>query len=181
MALASVSSWQDDWQNNVPNVSDDSWQANLANFVADHVTSLLTSNGLFKAVGQPALTFTFAKATFQSNLGTGTADELVAAFQAAWAASTYVVPVGSFIGTDTPATKFSVVASCIPDAASLVLAAAKIAQVIGIPVASADDGYKSQFPVKLREAFLLITITTTGTNSVAPTPSTLTDTARALQ
>ena len=178
MVLADAAAWQTAWAT-VPAVKNDSWKANLANKVDSLVTGLLTTNGLFKAPGQPALTFTFAKSTFQGALTDNKPATLANAFETAILASTYVVPINSFIGTDTPATKFSAVASCVVDPASVALAKAKFLEIVGLePVKAAN---KSQFPVKLRDAFLLLTVTTTGTNSVAPTPSPLTDPGRALQ
>ena len=178
MVLANAAAWQTAWAT-VPNVADTSWKANLANKVDSLVTNLLTTNGLFKAPATPALTFTFAKSTFQSALTDNKPATLANAFEAAILASTYVVPINSFIETDTPATKFSVVESCEVDPASVSLAKAKFLEIVGLTPGSAAN--QSQFPVKLREAFLLLTVTTTGTDSVISAPSPLTDAGRALQ
>ena len=179
MVLANAAAWQTAWAT-IPNVGDTSWKANLADFVDSLVTNLLTTNGLFKAPSTPALTFTFAKSTFQSALTDNKPATLANAFEDAILASTYLVPINSFIGTDTPATKFSVVESCVVDPASVALAKAKFLEITGLsPDVSAAN--QSQFPVKLREAFLLLTVTTTGTDSVISAPSPLTDAGRALQ
>lgn len=178
MALGSETDWIEAFANGLPNVGDDSWKANLANTIDELVTNLLSSPGLLNSSGQPAAVFTFGKAAFQSGLSGNTAAAISSAIQAGLTASTAVVAPGAYIGTDTPATKFSVVASSIITPASIALAVAKILEIEGQP--NADDPLDSAVPPIFREAFLLLKLTTTGTNSVAPTPSPLTDAERAM-
>ncbi len=178
MALGPEQDWIDAFAG-MPVVADASWKGNLANVIDSLVTNKLSSPGLLGPTGQPAAVFTFGKAAFQGALGTPDPAGLASALAAGLAASTAVVAPGSYIGTDTPATKFSVVASSLIDPASQSAAAAKIASDVGGKPA-VDDPNDSQVPGVFRAAFLLLKLTTSGTNSVAPTPAPLTDPLRAM-
>lgn len=178
MAIGSIADWRTAFAA-MPKVSDDSWKGNLANTVDGLVTSKLSSPGLLNPSGQPAAVFTFAKSTFQSALSDALPATLQSALAAALSASSIVVPVGSYIGSPgNPATTFSAVASAVLDPPSISAASAKLLELLNqTPVGDPD---LAPGPATFREAFLLLTMTTTGTNSVTPTPGPLTDAARAM-
>jgi hypothetical protein len=177
MALGSETDWKEAFAD-MPTVGDTSWKGNLANVIDSLVTNKLSSPGLLGPTGQPAAVFTFGKSAFQGALSNANAANLSAAIQAGITASTVTVAPGSYVGTDTPATKFSAVTTAALDVPSIALASAKVLEVAGkTPQADALD---SEVPGIFRQAFLLLTLTTSGLNSVAPTPATLIDAARAM-
>jgi hypothetical protein len=178
MALDSENDWIEAFAEDLPNVGNDAWKANLANLIDGLVTNKLSSPGLINSSGEPSAVFTFGKSAFQSALSNNTPAVISAAMQAGLTASTAVVEAGSYIVVDSPATKFSSIVSSIISPASIALAAAKILEIGGVP--NADDPLDSAVPPIFREAFLLLKLTTTGLNSVAPTPATLVDTERAM-
>lgn len=178
----------------LPKVSDSSWAANFAAFVADRISPIGAADGkgietdptiLTLASPPPlGLIFTFPQATFATSLQvlTPTEDPVagIAGFADAWAnsMSTIVFPatlnvlMGAFVPPSTPATLFSSITAVTIDPASLIAAKAKISELASsTPVADANN---SDFPVKFREAFLLLTITVVGLNSIVPTPTPLT-------
>lgn len=179
MAIGNDNAWRTAFAD-MPVVSDSSWKGNLANTLGDLVDGLLSSPGLFNPSAQPAAVFTFGRAAFQSALSGNTAAVISSAFNAGLTASTVVVATGSYVGSLTPATTFSVVATAILDPASVALAVAEILTIEGkTPVA---DPMQSAVPPVFRSAFLKLTMTTTGTNSVVPPagPNPLTDAARSM-
>lgn len=183
MAVDALSTWQTTFAA-LPKTKDTSWAANFATWADDRVTSKLTQDS---GIQGPGLTFTFNKAIFQTALLLllpvpdallgikGFAD----AWQTAMASSVAITAVGSSVGAPSPATTWSVVASTTIDPASIVLGHTKILELVNSPKVA--DALESEFPIKFREAFLLLTISTLGTNSVAPTPGPLNDLARAVQ
>lgn len=164
----------------LPQVGDDSWKANLANYLGDELDGLLNLQTYVTGGGFPV--FTFDRATFQSNLtdgvGTGVAG-MQAAFTAAIATSTWVIAIGTKFGVGTPAETFSTPGVAVPDPAGISAGAAKIGELAS--AAPTSDPDESEFPLKLREAFLLLTYTVTGTNSVAPTPGPISDPLRGVE
>ena len=168
----------------LPKVGDSSWAANFALWVDERVTAKMSLPG----IGGPGFTFTFNKSVFQSALESlapaGDQATAIAAFADAWesatTASVAITLVGSYIEPATPATTWSIVASTVIDPPSIVIGKAKINELATAPAVS--DPNDSEFPVKFREAFLSLTITTTGTNSVSPPagPNPLTDAARSV-
>jgi hypothetical protein len=176
MAIAPLATWRSTFAN-LPLVTDTSWQANIANWVNDNISGAnkLALNGM---VGT-GLTFTFNKASFQSGLASANNIAGFAnALSTALTSSLAVVAVGSSILPTTPATTFSVVASTIVDPASITAANAKILELNSAQ--AVQNAYDSDFPLRFREAILLLKITTSGTNSVAPTPAPLVDPLRAV-
>ncbi|TDI74593.1 MAG: hypothetical protein E2O82_03680 [Betaproteobacteria bacterium] len=174
MTMPSLSAWIDDYVE-IPLTSGPEWKTTLADFIGDLVDDMTLSTY------NPAPSFTFDRSTFANNLsdapGTGVTS-LANAFSAAILTSTMNVAAGTYIGVSTPATTFSVVSSVVPDPASIGAGAAEIAELVSSPKTS--NAAESEFPVKLREAFLLLTYTVSGTNSVSPTPAPLVDAARSV-
>ncbi len=166
MALQASNLWQTAWKDECPPVPDASWKQNLANFIDARVTNKLSTSALFSAPGTGAMTFTFGKSAFLGALSDSKPASLASAVEAGILASTVVVAPGAFIGSDAPATKFSVVTVAIVAPASAALAKAKVLSVMGLPPTQNAD--QSQFPVILREAFLLLKISTTGLDSTPP-------------
>ena len=176
MTISPLQTWRDQYEL-LELVSDDSWKQNLADYLGD-----LLDNAFTLSTYTPAPIFTFDRTTFASLLDSGVDQgiaSLKAAFQSAIQSSTMFVSVGSYIGSSTPATTYSVVASVVPDPPSILAGQNKIQELEFAQATS--DPQLSEFPEKLRDAFLLVTYTVTGTNSVAPTPSPLTDTGRSVE
>jgi hypothetical protein len=182
MTIEALSVWKDEWEN-LPKVADDTWKQNLADYISARLDGLLWFQTYEPAPGH--FDFGFLQAPFISALaGVDFSNpigiqQIAAGMAAAITASTDLVAVGSSIGpAGNPATTYSAVTSTVFDSASITLMQNKILTIDPTPVASAQD---SDFPVKLREGVLLLTATISGTNSVAPTPSALTDPARGVE
>jgi len=173
------------WQSTfaaLPKVANNSWAGNFASWVDSRVTNKMGLNGM----GGAGLSFTFNKTVFEAQLitltPTGNALAGITAFADAWEtailASVAVVAAGSYIGSPSPSTTWSVVNTTTIDPPSILAAKNKIKELVSAPpTANALD---SEFPIKFREAFLLLTITTSGLDSDSP-PKSLVDTARATQ
>ena len=181
MAIDPLATWQSTFAA-LPLVADDSWKANVSDWLDARIAGLAL-NG----IGGPGLAFTFAKSSFQSALdpvdpalGNG-AVVLAAAFETSVLGSSYATGTGSYIGSATPTTTWSVVNSTIVDAVSVAAGKAKVLELLSAPIV--DAAIDSDFPVKMREAFLLLTISTSGLNSVVPPagPNPLNDPFRAVQ
>lgn len=168
MALSAANVWQTDWAEQCKPVKNDTWKKNLANFIMAQVSHKLTTEGLLASGGAGGMTFTFGKEAFQGALADNKAETLASAFEAGILASTVLVAVGSFVGTQAPASTFSVITTSVINPASLIAAKAKVLEVMGLPPKEAAN--QSQFPLKLREAFLLLKIDTVGLDST-PTPA----------
>jgi hypothetical protein len=181
MAIDSLAVWQSTFEA-LPKQAD--WTQNFVDWVDDRVTSKMELPGLFHASGTP-FTFTFTKATMKTALDalTTTDDQAqaISDFADAWGdavtASVAVVIPLTYIGTDTPTTKWSVVTTTLIDPASITAGKAVINTLASEPPAAT-----SKFPEKFRDAFLSLTVTTTGLDST-PTPAgplPLVDPARAV-
>lgn len=182
MAVDILTKWQTELDL-LPKVSDTSWTLNFANWAKKRVSAADAVDGIGLFPSAAALvptgyTFTFNVSTFQAQLVllgiAPTALAGITAFAAAWEtailASTVVVGPGTFAPPSTPATLFSVVTTTVIDPPSIALAKAKIIELASEPP---PTGQPSKFPEKFRDAFKLLTITVSGTNSVAPTPAPL--------
>ncbi len=179
MAMEVLATWQDEYAD-LPSASTAlAGTANVANFVADMVAGITPDQlTLNTAAG---FTFTFNTALFTTGLLAMAATPVtavgVAAMAAAWQAAilTTIFPVtlnvtaGALTTTPgTPATTFSAVTAVIIDPPSIVLAVAKLTELaLSAPTA---DPLMSDFPVKMREAFALLSITVTGLDSTVPVP-----------
>ena len=146
------------------------WAFNMASAVAS-----LVNNMVMLTTVTGATQFTFQQAIFAAQLAS-IAPGPVAAVQAqlfaqAWAsavqASILVVAPGAFMGAPAPPTLFSVVATSLIDPPSIVAAqsalAVKLAAAAPVPV-----GIQNAYGTAIHDAFLLLTATVTGINSVSP-------------
>lgn len=176
MAIDPLSTWQATLAA-LPKVSDNSWAPNFAAWYANRLTGITTNPLFLVPVG---FVFTFAQSTFASELQglTPVTTSLagITNFANAWEtalnSTTVLLAPLSFKPPSTPATLFSVVASTTIDTASIAAGKNKLLELIAAP--PVDDPTLSQFPIKFREATLLLTITAIGTNSIVPVPTPLT-------
>jgi hypothetical protein len=176
MAVSNLATFQTTFAA-LPRVADTSFANNIAAWYAARINGLEPNSAQFVPTG---FSFTFAESVFATQLlnlsPTMSAVEGVTKLADAWAAailaSSIAVGPGSFIPPSTPATLFSVVASSTFDAASVTLGRSKILELIhATPVTNALD---SEFPIKLRDAILILTFTVVGTDSITPVPGPLT-------
>jgi hypothetical protein len=157
---------------NVPLVGDDSWKQNLADYLGDLLDNLLNLSTYVSPGVPPYPAFLFDRSTFAGAL-TGAPGAWVVDLQAAFTA---VIPTSPFtilpltvFGAATPAETFSTPGVAVADPPSITLGVAKIGELVSSP--QVGDPLLSDFPVKMRAAFLLLTYTVTGTNSLpVPTP-----------
>lgn len=178
MALGPVGDWSSTF-NSLPKVGDTSWAANLA----DAVDGLTTGKLELTNIKTTPASFIFGKAAFEAALlplqpvdsaMTG-AQNFAGAWEQGILASVMSVSSGASVGLPaTPANTFSAPPATILDAPSLVLAKAGLVSAIAsiVPSENADT-----FAEAFRNAFLALTYTSTGLNSVTPTPATLVDAA----
>lgn len=190
MSVDSLQDWIDTYVSDVPNIVDDSGDGpgNVADWIDPRVTNKLDTPGLEGPVSGTGFTFTFNKSVFQTQLelligGTKTqgVNELAAAWESAMNASVGLVVVLTSIGTPSPTTTWSSITSTVIDPASISAGKSKILESISAPLDKPKE--ESEFPVKMREAFLLLTVTTSGLDSVpsgSGGPFSLVDTARAV-
>lgn len=160
----------------LPSVSDASWSISFSSWYASRIIGISPDPSVFLASG---FLFTFNTALFATGLvalppvPTTAAGVLgfAAAWEAAILASVVIVGPGSALLPSSPATLFSVVAATIIDPTSIVLAKAKLMELA--TAAAVSDAMDSEFPVKFREATLLLSISVTGVNSIVPVPTPL--------
>lgn len=172
MAIDPLATWQSTL-NALPKVGDNSWTTNFSNWYADRIIGITTNPANLVPVG---FLFTFAKPIFQAQLltlaPTNSALAGITGFANAWAAaltaSTVAVAAGSAIPPPSPATIFGTVISTIIDTASIAAGKAKILELVTAP--AVGSALLSEFPVKFRDATILLKITVTGLNSVPPPP-----------
>lgn len=155
---------------NLPEVNNPAWSTNFANYYADRIVGIQTDPSALTS----ALVFTFAKPIFQAQLMAAAPSTSpaagIASFATAWQlamlASVAVVPPAAFIPPATPATIFSVVFSTTINPASIMAGKAKIMELAMAP--QVGDASMSQFPIKFREATLLLKVDVTGLDSTTP-------------
>jgi len=171
MPIDPLQTWKDELEN-LPKVSDNSWALNFANWYALRIVGIEPDPAVLTSVGW---VFPFPVPVFASALIslTPTNDALagIQGFADAWElAILSTIPViapGSFIPPPTPATIFSaIIPPVVIDPASVAAGKAKLVELVTAPPVS--DPKDSQFPVKFREATLLLTVTVNGLNSVPP-------------
>ena len=168
MAIDSLSTFQTTFKADIIPTKDDSWMDNLTNWVSARVTGLQASG-----IGGPNVLWVFNSAVFKAGLSAISVEAangvsgLASSFQSAINASTIVMQPGSFIGSATPANTWSVVSTTMFTPSSVLVGKAKIEELASAPLV--NDAINSQFPVKIREAFLLLTIDTSGLDST-PSP-----------
>ena len=183
MTLEALSDWKTTFASDMVPVSDASWPDTMTDwYVARIDTPLLSLPGLTLAV--PPLPVTFGAAAFKAIFSSlaqpitqvAAMNIIANAWEAGLLATTVLVKPLDSIGVPSPATTWSAVTTSVFDPASIALGKAKILELIGAP--NADNAEDSLTPVKFREATLLLTVTTTGLNSVTPTAGPLIDAAR---
>lgn len=170
MAVDVLQDWKDTLAA-LPKVADTSWAANFAGWYADRIVGITTNPANLVPVG---FTFTFAQPVFAAQLlaltPVGDALSGITGFANAWEtallATTVAVSPGSAIPPPTPPTIFSVVTTTVIDPASIAAGKAKILELVTAPPVA--DAQNSLFPVKFRDATLLLTITVTGLDSQPP-------------
>ena len=148
------------------------WTSRLAQWAAARTTMKLSLSNIVGPV-----TYTFNMGQFDALLKTClTTDQKVAAaaqISNAWAAAAMSSPMlvlpGSSLGVPSPATTWSAVAAVI-DPPSVMMAKMQLMQ--GLLAAEAvEDGYLSKMAEAFRQAFLSLSFTVTGMNSLPiPTP-----------
>ena len=178
MAIEPLQTWKDELEN-MPKVDNPTWAINFANYVDEMIAGLTPQAAALDV--SAGYSFTFDKTLFAAQLATmaPTPDPVsgITALANAFLASItspltlFAILPGAFVPPSTPATLFSVVAPTILNPATPPLLHAKLLELIASsPVDSAQD---SEFPIKFREAVLLLGITVNGTNSVVPVPAPL--------
>lgn len=188
MSLDGLSTWKSTFKAAVPPVGDATWPDNFTNWYTARVNApKLELPGLTIASGTLPVTFGSAAflavyATLAAGLTQAAAMGIIAdAWEAGLNASSVAVVAGDSIGSPSPTTTWSVVNSCVFDAASITAGKAKIMELVG--ASNAADALDSEVPVKFREATLLLTVTTEGKDSTpsgSGGPLTLNDNARAV-
>lgn len=190
MTTDSLQDWIDTYVNDVPNVVDDSGvgPANVSDWNDLRVTNKLDTPGLEGPVSGTGFTFTFNDAVFQTqleNLIGGTKplgiEELALAWGSAITSSAGVVVALTSIGAPSNITTWSAISSTVIDPVSVIVGQDKIRELLFASTEKPKE--ESDFPVRMREAFLLLTITTTGLDSVpsgSGGPFALVDPARAV-
>lgn len=176
MALESASVWADTL-NNLPKVTTPDWTENIAQAIFD-----LTSNKLQIQDIEPPSVFTFQKPIFQAVLATAVpaVDPVTGAttFSNAWrdacAASVMFVASGSSYVPGgvppSPANTFSAPPAVVVDPPSLLIGYNILFTAIATGGGQPNADY---FAEQFRDAFLALTYTVTGVNSVTPTPGPL--------
>lgn len=165
-------------EDTMPLVSDSTWKNNLSE---KYLAALL--DGFHNLETYITATFTFDKATFEGLLtgetGTGVAG-LQAAFAAAALSSTWLIPIGTtFELVPTLATTFSTLGVAAVDPDSITDGVDLIGELDGATPTS--DPLDSQFPIKLRAAFMILKYNVLGSNSVVPTPGPINDLLRGVE
>ena len=173
MTIPPQPTWSGTYRSDIPPDTGNLWKINLCNWLDSMVNSLIQLNGMLG----PGLQFIFNKSVFLAGLD-GIASvptpngiqKIADAWQSSMSSSTWTVPAGSYIGAPTPTTTFGPVPPPVatPDAGTLASGKNIILTLLqSVPVA---DAALSEFPVKLRDATLGITVTTVGVDST-PTPA----------
>jgi hypothetical protein len=180
MAIDALSVWKTTFAA-LPRVDDISWAASFATWVDDRVTAKAALTDITTA--KPP--FTFDRATFQTELEalSVTSFSSVGAtnFANAWETAmnnslVLTVVANDFTGGGGAANTWSVVTTALIDAASVTSSKATlISALTSAPVCS--DALDSEFPQIFRNAFLALTGTVDGLNSLPiPTPLTVVST-----
>lgn len=182
MSVDALATWKSEFAA-LPKVSDTSWKGNLADYIAARVDGKLALSD-YDPVDN--VSFSFDKTVFltalegvSSGLGNGVNAIAEGVKNAVLTAGSLVVTAPVSVGTPSTTNTFSVIASSVITPASAALAEAKIQELSG--AAPVSDANESLFPVKLREAFLLLTADIIGTDSQTPTPAPKSDLGRSVE
>lgn len=171
--LDPVATWESTF-NALPKVNDTSWAENFAEAVSSLTTGKLEISGI-KTI--PA-SFTFNKPIFKAQLlpllpvdsPVLGANHFADAWATAMLSSTMSVSSGASVGLPaTPGNTFAS-ASCTIDPPTTAKAGLVAAITSIVPTTTANA-----FAKAFRDAFLALTCSTTGMNTVTPTPSPLAD------
>lgn len=171
MPVDPLQTWKDTLEN-LPKVINTSWALNFANWYASRISGIEPDPSSLVPAGW---SFPFPVPLFasqlQSLLPTTNALAGITGFANAWeTAILATIPTmtpGTFIPPSSPPTLFSsIIPPVVIDPPSIVAGKAKIIELItSPPVADAQD---SEFPVKFREATLLLTVSVNGLDSTPP-------------
>jgi len=158
MAVDSLQDWKDELED-LSKVLTTIWAPNFAEWYADRIVSMETDS-----TATTNFAFNFAEAAFAAELIVlAPADQVTGINNFADAWETAILATTP---TATAAAGFDSVSSIAIDAASIALGKLKILELIAaVPEADAQD---SLFPVKFRDATLLLTVTISGTISGSP-------------
>lgn len=171
MALEPLSVWKSTLAQ-IAKVDKSDWVGNLARWMGERSTMKLE---LMPIQGQ--VLFNFNQGLFEAQLRSAAPTDLAVRganqFAGAWAnavmASQMVVMPSSYLAAPTPATTWSVAATLLDPptiTAARVFLLAKLASA-----APVDEGFLSHMAEAFRSAFLMVTATVTGMNSLPiPTP-----------
>lgn len=183
MTIGTEKEWKEEYAK-LKQVSDDSWIDNLSKYLQDFISGMEFQT-IFGAPpteenpNPPGISFSFDEEKFKTALaasdpkvlGSGIT-ALNTAFTTMATAVTVVIPSGSYVGTQTPATTFSAPGTATILPPSVATGANAITALGAIPsdqfTSKAED---SKFPVTLRTAFAGLLFSVAGTNSVVPTPA----------
>ena len=179
MAIDDLTTWQNKWAE-LPKVVDNSWKQNIADYIDDRISNLK----LDSYTPDSNIAFTFNKSIFlagladvDSGLGNG-AIVMGTAFQSAIDSSILLLTPPISIGTPSPTTTFSSITTSVFTPTSSLAASNKIAELVNAE--KVLDPLLSEFPVKLREATLLLKANISGLDSSTPTPLALSDLNRSV-
>ena len=168
-----LATWKSTYKD-LAKVADNSWALNFALWVNDRVSGKAQVTGVTTSVPENVFVFNYTIFKTQLEALTPTTDinagitKFADAWETAMNASLVLgVLPGDFVGASSPSTTWSVVSTALIDGASVSLGKAKIMELVNAPLASTEDD--SVFPEYFRDAFLLLTGTISGLNSVPPT------------
>jgi hypothetical protein len=169
MAIDSLSTWKQTFTN-IPKVNEKSWAANFSNWCANRVNGKAELTGITTATPP----FTFSQSVFKTQLEalgvTTLSPEGAVGFATAWqtavnASLILTVVPGDFINPESDPTKWSVVTTALIDPASVAAAKAFLVSQLTVAIKT-NNSNESNFPQIFRDAFLLLTGTTIGLNSL---------------
>lgn len=176
MAIHPLTTWRSTLAS-LPKVADNSWAQNFADWYAARIAGITTAPASLVPTG---FVFTFPTATFKTKLQalgpSPTALAGITAFATAWSdcmsaiayPATLTLATGTFKPPTSNTTLFSAVTSVTIVPASITAGKNKIIELATAALVS--DPNLSEFPVKFRDATLLLKITVVGSDST-PTPS----------
>ena len=172
MATDILSSWKDAFAALTPTDHPTAWADELADWVDSHISAkLVLDPGVVS--GDP-IVYTWDAQTFADTLKTaspGSDPNAITVIADAWELATLsgimAVPSGASLGAPTPATTWSAPPLTVVDPASVVAAKTVMtADLLAMPPTADID--EVALPEILRTAFLGLTFTLTGLNSVPP-------------
>lgn len=184
MSVDSLALWKSSFKAQVPPTRGSDGAKNIS----DWADSMVTNKLVCQIIQGPNIVYTFSKAIFKAQLEaltpTNNVEEGVTNFANSWASAitstTAVMGVGSSIGAPSNATTWSSITTTTLDTPSKTAGVNKLKELKDSP--SVSDAANSELPLKMRDAFLLHTITTVGLDSTPPAvgPLPLTDAVRAV-